>query len=134
LFSALGGGYGAQGLLKIISMQNLYQLLNLLVAFKKARMQVLAEFEEFGKKGLLRTYGDCPSWTSFQEAENELYWKIEEMEITDFDVDGSDKLSLQMALVQSERQLKDVIDFLEEKELGEDFNDWLHEHDPDKAS
>ncbi len=104
-----------------------------MLAFKKARRQVLTEFEDFGKKGLLKTYGDCLSFPSYQESENEMFRLIEVMELTDFDVDGSDKLSLQMALVQSERQLKDVIDFLEEKELGEDFNDWLHEHDPDKA-
>lgn len=31
-------------------------------------------------------------------------------------------------------QLKDAIAFIESKELGEEFSDWLHEHDAEKSS
>ena len=39
----------------------------------------------------------------------------------------------EMKLYLSENTLSDLYKFLEEKQLEEEFDDWLHEHDEDKA-
>ncbi len=41
---------------------------------------------------------------------------------------------LQIELAETQMRLKDTLAFIEEKELEEDFNEWLHEHDLEKSS
>lgn len=40
----------------------------------------------------------------------------------------------EMEAILSGNRLSDVMDFLKEKELDEELNNWLHEHDQEKAN